>query len=503
MDVYHKQGANFRFKFVYTDPVTNLRTSGLTLGSFTYELIKNETGGQSTADWTLTEAAASSGDYHLVSSGSTGFAAATGVYGIVLYRTADSAATRAYYTATVRVTADGTASGSLGNGSFTATANDGRVMVSGTPFQGATVRITNVLTPSITVAQTTSGATGLWGPVFFDTDGTYTITVQNSGYSIATGTITVSGLVATGPGADLTMVSTGSSSGITFSELKGYARRMYRDRTGTKSDTEVGEIVNEAVWLLCTTHQWPKYQTFGRLAFIASYNTGTISIPAASAVVTLVGGVFPANAASSDLIVNGRIMPVLTRDSDTQVTLKSTWEETAVAAGTSYVIAQSKYTLPSDLLRIDQMMWGPDWPYGNEPVSPGQVEYLRDIWQVGQTSGRAWAVMDDKFSFWPYTTVNRMINMLYYRRAETLTNDADIADWDALKVDGLRRAIDYCVAIRGDCVAGTKKECYDTLQLWLADNKPQDKTQMDREYVSPMSSGYGGLDPIFRNTVSG
>lgn len=499
MDIYHLVGNTFRDSFQYTDPSTNLPTNGLTLANFTFELSKQETGAQSTADFTLTNT--DNGKYDIVSSGSSGFAANSGVYYLTVYRPSDPAATRRYYTGTIRVNSTGTGGGSAGGAGFTATVANGRILLNGVPFQGATVRILNA--SNVVLQTTVSDASGLWGPVFFATNGTYTIQATTVGASIVVGTITVAGLVATGPGIDLNMVTTAATSNITFASLKAYARRQYKDRTGTKADTEVGEIVNDAIQRVAMDYRWPYLETYLNIAMNAAYSTGTIALANGSPTVTLTGGTFPAWAANGDLIVGNRIIPVSTLDSATQVTLKANWGEASIAAGSSYVLARYRYPMPADILKLDQIQWGPDFPFGTCSMSRSRLEFLRDTWQQGNGHVWGYAIANNEMMVYPYPSVDRMYSMLYYRAPAVLVNDSDKMDFDALHLALIHRAIDMQVATRGECVAGTRDECNSNYVDALETATMNDKQETDRPIGASGIIGDGyAKEPIFYNKVT-
>lgn len=90
--------------------------------------------------------------------------------------------------------------------------------------------------------------------------------------------------------------------------------------------------------------QWsfmcPRYD----LTLVAPYSTGTVTI--VSGVVTLSGGTFPSTAAAGEVILLGEHYTVNTRDSGTQVTLDDTTVN--AAAGSSYELVQTEYSLPDD-----------------------------------------------------------------------------------------------------------------------------------------------------------
>lgn len=495
MDIYHKVGTTFRDSFQYTDPLTNLPTNGLGLSDFTFELTRQETGGQSTADFTLTNT--DNGKYDLVSSGVSGFPATTGVYYLTIYRTSDSAAARRRYTNTIRVNSTGTGGGSAGTGQFTAVAGNGRVELNGSPVSGASIRI---LSGSTVLATTTTDLNGLWGPVFFPADGTYTVMANATGSSIVNGTITVSGGVATGPGTDLLLVTTSAVTTITFAALKSYARRQYKDRTGPKADVEVVEMVNEALGRIAMDSKLPWFETYTKIQLNGTYQTGTIALAKGSTTVTLTGGTWPTWAASGDLIAGNQIIPVASMDTSTQLTLKFAWGDTSLAAGSTYVLARYRYPLPTDILKLERVLWGPNYPYGTNPVSRSRVEFLRDAFLSGN-GAIVWsfATANNELALWPYVSADRLISMLYYRRPAILVNDADTMDMDPLLIGLVHRAIDFMCSVHGECAAGSREQCHQLYVDELASSASSDKEQTDRDYGMP---GGFGRDPQFYNPVT-
>jgi hypothetical protein len=412
--------------------------------------------------------------YVVTINGATSFIAATGQYNVTIFRTS---ITDDRWQSQWTVTNTGLPTGTVGAASFTATASNGRVTEGVSPIESATVYIYR---PTGTLyATTTTAATGLWGPVSFDTNGTWTLTVQRSGYTVGGASIVVSGATATGPGTDIVLTAAAAGSGLTLSSLLAYARRMYRDRTSTKTDTELTQAVNEAVLWCSTQHLWPWYSTLGRININPSYDTGTVTCTSGSAVVSLVGGVFPSWSADADLYINGMYHEVLSRDSDTQVTLANSWQETTYTG--SYTICQTAYTLPSDCMRLDKITSGTDWIWGADPVSRFTLEEARNQWRMtAQTPARIWAISRNQIVLWPMPSTQRMVNVLYFRRPATLVSSLDEADWDPNLISLLHRAIDYQIAIRGDCVAGSKEECFAALREDLARSIAQDRTSTTR-----------------------
>lgn len=474
---HHKVGTTLRDYFLYLSPTAGTAVTGLVQADFTIKLAKNGTGNQASTGITITEVDSTNnpGLYEVEVSGATGFVSATGHYELTIYRTADGlddGVSRTWV-----VTSDGTGAGSWGDASFTSSDGDGRVTDGTDAIEGATVRIVDA--NGNLYVQTTTDASGDYGPIYFETAGTYTVYVQKANYTTDSDTITVSGSTATGPGANIALTAASNTSGILASSLWAYALRMYGDHQGAKADTEKMEIVNDALSWLTNEDDWPYMHRFGVIDFNAAYTTGTIAITSGTATVTLTGGTWPTWAASGDIYLNGQSYRVSTRTSATVLTLAETFNGDDVS-GSSYTLAQHRYALPSDLLRIDQIYQGNTWPWGDGAVSPGQLELIRNAYLTGQQAASAWCIRKNFIEVWPYPTAKRRVNLLYWARPAELNDAADEADWDAQHLMLLRRAIDYQVALRGDCVAGSAKQCLENLQAAMAIARPRDKTQRSR-----------------------
>lgn len=447
----------------------------LVQADFTVEIDKNGVS-QAVAGFTITYIAGNR--YYVAADATTGFPAATGTYNVTIYRTSDPLSR---WTAVVRVTNDGTPSGTTGTTAFNSATNDGRVTDGSNPLQNVTIRISR---PSgggfYTSVQTTSD--GNWGPVYLDTDGVWTFTAQISGYSVGSGSITVSSGIPTGPGADIALSVVAASSSITLSSLQAYARRMYRDRTGSKADTELTQVVNDALTMITTEHDWPWYQTVGSVTFRAAYQTGTVALTNGSKTVTLSGGTFPYTTVGitgpAELYINGlyrRIASMLA----SSLTLVDTWDEANYSG--IYQVAQIEYACPTDLMKLEKITSVNTWVWGPNPTSRFNIEEARQFWSIAATNPpRMWAIERDRLVIWPPSNVDKQVNLLYQRRPAELSGPTDLADWDPNLIELLRRSIDYQVSCRGDCVAGNKSECFNSYRECIARYVSQDKTSPNK-----------------------
>jgi hypothetical protein len=479
-DLYHRVGNTFRTAFDYLDD-TGAVVTGLTQADFTFQLAKNGSH-MAVAGLTLTEVSSVTepGMYEVAVSATTGFPSAVGVYELVIFRT-----TVPYqrWTETIRVTNDGTGSGSLGTVGFTTATNNGRVTSAGVPVQDATVRFVD--SNSLIIAQATTDASGLVGPIYFTTDGAYTMYVQKSGYTTVSGTVTISGsgTVATGPGTDLAIVAVTTSSTLTASSLWSYFKRCLRDRSGATADLYAQQGVDDALVMISQECEWSWFQTVYGLTVQPYYDTGTISITEGDATVTLVSGTFPTWAASADLYVNGQWYPVSSRTNGTTIELEQAWGMPSVSA-LSYAICQSRYTLPSDVQAIDGLRYDRAWGINPTPCSLATLTLLRSQYQYSLARPTMWAVSVDQIEFWPLPGVQQTLNLVYYRRPAALTSGAELADWDPVHVPLLRRAIEYQASLRGACVAGSTDQCLENYRLALTKAMQFDKQVTDHDNIS-------------------
>ena len=159
----------------------------------------------------------------------------------------------------------------------------------------------------------------------------------------------------------------------------------------------------------------------------------------------------------SAAMMGGLEMPVLARTSGTVIVLKTAWGEATNAAAT-YTIAQHSYALPSDLLTIETVTWGSGWPYGTDPVSYATLTVNKAFWQTGTSRPWQYAIGNNQFMVWPFPNESHIGNITYFRKPASLVNSSDTMDFDIMLLELVRRAIDYQVSIRRDCVAGSRSE---------------------------------------------
>ena len=457
-DIYVKVGSQLIDHFWLT---TNTATAGIAgeASNLTLLLSKDTATVISNTGVTITEVNSVSrpGLYCILASPTTSFAATTGVYPATI-----SWATNPLYAAakTYRVTSDGTPSGTMGIASFTATANDGRVTDGTNPLALATVYIT---TPAgVAYDSLTTDASGLWGPVFFNVDGTYNFYVYLAGYASATGTITVSGATATGPLEDIALTAISSGSTITLLDMKTYGRFQIRGNIGTAADTMLAYAANNAVQEIARAYKHSWYGEDGMLTFRETYATGTLTFTINDATVDLLGGVWPTWIADGGKILyQGIYYGVATRTSDTQIELDVAWSQGTVS-GAGYVAYLNTYDLPSNCMIFEKVFPGMGWGWRPDPVSYASlVEYMANNNFQAPNPG-LFAIRDNQIVLWPAPSTTRNWPIFYYRRPSTLVNNTDVVDWDPLQITVLYRSMDYQLSLLyGNVMAGTPKDCYE------------------------------------------
>ena len=116
--------------------------------------------------------------------------------------------------------------------------------------------------------------------------------------------------------------------------------------------------IREAYQNVGMAREWTYLITQGRIDVVASYETGTITYDLTGGTyeyeLTLATGTWPSWARYGRLEIDGydNIFKVAERKSDTVVTLEPNFEPGEdVAAGTTYELFRSVYTLPSDLFK--------------------------------------------------------------------------------------------------------------------------------------------------------
>ena len=467
---YHRKSTTYRDAIILQGG-TGAFITGLSDGSFTKRLSLNGTGNQSTTGITVTQVDATNnpGEYE-IEVASSAFVAVNGTYTLQVFHTSDP-----IYTFEQVIIVNDTGTSESTPASFTATASDGRVTDGASAISGATVYLT---TGSTFVTQTTTDASGLWGPVYL-TDGAFTVRVQKSGYTQGSGTIVVSGASVTGPGADIALTAGSTTNPLSAAQLWGYTRRQFVDQVGTKADTIIKSVVNDALDMVSSERLWPHLIRRAMLSLHGPYSTGAITITNGSANVELSGGTWPSWAASGKLFVENQIIDVYTRTDTDTLTMVDVWGATTITAA-SYILYQNEYDLPDDMWRFHKNLPGQRWGWGATPASLADVMEAESAAVYSQRFADVFTIANGSFICWPYPQSDEMLNYTYYARPARLTSDTDIADWDPVHLEALKRAIDYQLARQvGKSMAGDAATTMQAYKEALSRLTVQDKTATD------------------------
>lgn len=475
-DLYYKYGVLLEDDFFLA---TSTATAGVTgqAANFTLSLTKNGTANQSTTGIAITQSTNTTTGtilYHIACNATTSFVANTGEYSLLIQWNTDP---NYSWTKTYRVTSNGAPTGTTGIASFTATANDGRITDGTNPLEDASIFIQ---TPAgAPYDSQTSDASGLWGPTFFLSDGTYPAYAQLAGYASQSFSLVVSGSTVTGPGADIALTAIGAASGLTLSSLKTYARYQVRGNVGTAADAMIVSAINDALGELSRAFRWSWLKTDADFITNEPYQTGTITLTNDDATVTLSGGTWPAWAASGQLLIGGIYYRVATRTNGTTIELTNEYAG-STESGVGYTLYRDQYDLPADCMIFGKFF--PCMGFGWKP-DPISFESLRE-YQANNNFNAPnpgfIAIQNGKLLLWPAPSTTRNWPGIYYRRPATLVNNNDQADWDPLQLTVLHRAIDVQLAIRWtNCMHGDVETCQKHYEkaLSLAINNERENAQ--------------------------
>ena len=399
-----------------------------------------------------------------------------GVYDITAYDTA-TGLERFYFQ--VKVTNDGTMEGTAANIEWTSSSGDGRVTDGSAALSGAILRILN--SSNVVEQEAETDASGL-ATVFLEDDSSYHVVASKNGYvneRVSSGLIVSSGTVISTPGADIVLTAASTSAEtVSFAELIAYARRQKLNASSDQSTQEIKEAVNEALFWLAGEYPWPHLCEEYQITAYAPYSTGTIAISSGTASVIGTGTTFPSWAANALLLVEDVFLEVSTRDSATGLTLKETYDAASLT-GKTYYLYYCDYAKPAGLLGIQRFL-SPLATF--TPVSDVTMAEQRVMRDSASRSGFSYNLSDSKLRIWPCPTTTAVYKYIGRRRPTTLIYDDDIADWDPSLLPVLRRAIDWQLALRGQCKAGDVAQTFTTLQLAVENAWGAMQDHRDAEY---------------------
>jgi hypothetical protein len=217
---------------------------------------------------------------------------------------------------------------------------------------------------------------------------------------------------------------------VTAKDLQDQLIRQLGGNAGPEEVEDVRRASRQALRKVSSEHVWPFYHDYYHLITSEPYDTGTLTYTASTRVATLSGGTFPSWAASGVLIVDDEHARVESRDSSTQVTLKSDDAPDADYSGT-YEIYQYQYELPAALNvykfgrpQVDQattLEYTPPDLFETDVRLPYLASGDRPRWFTvsrGATPGRT------VISLWPYPSEALRLRFGYLRHPR------DILTWE-------------------------------------------------------------------------
>jgi hypothetical protein len=178
-------------------------------------------------------------------------------------------------------------------------------------------------------------------------------------------------------------------------------------------------------------HQWPYYWQIGRVCTEAPYEAGTVAYDFTGGTVerqlTLTSGTWPDWAVFGSVLIGSVFYEVAERTSDTILQLdinRSPKED--LAAGTSYQLVRDTYTLPSDLVNIDELYTPESW-HKIDYVHPREYLVAHRYNTSSAATPQFFTVRGSPdymgsmaISFYPFPDSEQTIDFIYQRRGRPL-----------------------------------------------------------------------------------
>src|SRR5574340_549520 len=203
-------------------------------------------------------------------------------------------------------------------------------------------------------------------------------------------------------------------------------------------DRRLRSAVQAAYEDLTLQAQWTYNYRHHRLHFVAPYSTGTVAYDHTGGTnerqLTLTSGTWPTWAAYGRVKVDDVVCAVASRISDTVLTLDTALNPGAdVAAGTSYTLMRSVYTLPPDFKSMDNIH-SEDGYWSSTYITPNEWLGLeRHAWTSGDSF--RWTVLGDPdlyasraVAVWGYPSAASTLDFIYQRMARPLKFDGYTSD---------------------------------------------------------------------------
>lgn len=263
---------------------------------------------------------------------------------------------------------------------------------------------------------------------------------------------------------------------------------------GGAADDRDQKVCRTAAWEayrhVCTDpNGWRYYNRKYRIMLVAPYSTGTIAYDNTTRIVTLTTGTFPTWAALGTIQIGNLLHEVETRTDGTHVVLDAANNPGQdVASGTSYIIFQSVYPLPSDFLfmfrpQTENKGW---WNWYLEPQQWLSME--RNVTSSG--TPWAWTIMGNpnKYAYggmavcmYPYPSTAATEDLIYKRNPR----DIRISGFEASSYTGT-------ISITGSAVTGVGTS-FNARMIGSVIRFSEDTTNVP--------DGYGSLHPYLEEAV--
>lgn len=237
---------------------------------------------------------------------------------------------------------------------------------------------------------------------------------------------------------------------IANTDIEAYALRV-ANTIGTRVETQVNESINEAVRRIAADVPSARYDRSSSIAINGSYETGTIAITNGSATLTLTGGTWPSWAASGEVMIDGQWYGVSSRDSDSQLTLASSYVGSDLTAS-SYVIYQDAYAISDDAMETGQdLLYGENWLWGQRPISYDELLRRKQYYTTGNDYPYAWAFANRSIFIWPFPTESALVYYTYRKLPDSVASYGTSVnlDVDDAQLTLLYRAVDVAMKTRG------------------------------------------------------
>ena len=215
-----------------------------------------------------------------------------------------------------------------------------------------------------------------------------------------------------------------------YGDLVQHALEFVRGQRSHQMMGDIFRAIQNSYRDIADSRRWTYYLKRDRLNITDQYSTGTLAYTQSTRVVTGSGTTW-ASTIDSDYFIRiaDRVSRILTRDSNTQLTLDTTWNHGFdVSAGATYTIFKGIYSLPIDFVSLDMPYEGDRLRHGRN-LRPG--EFLAAE-QFGEGSGSPYRYMifgdpDNlarhavhTYTPPPSATGNDPIDFVYYRRPRQL-----------------------------------------------------------------------------------